>query len=117
MTTKNSNDSQTAPVTVGEIITAKVQSVGEKGDGIIRTKGFVIFVPGVSKGDFIKLKIEKIKSNVGFGKFIEKVEPFEEKIERKDKRIPTPEELKNRSSKPKEDLTGLLTTEGDSEDF
>lgn len=114
MMKKTNNNSQTAPVTVGEVIKAKVLSVGERGDGIIRTKGFIIFVPNVKAGDFIKLKITKVSSKVGFGEFIEKVEPFEEEQRG---RIPTPEELRRRSQGPKEDVSDLLTTEGDTEDF
>ncbi|MDD3175049.1 MAG: TRAM domain-containing protein [Candidatus Nanoarchaeia archaeon] len=113
MTNERTNNSQTVPVTVGEVIKAKVLSVGERGDGIVRTKGFVIFVPNVKQGDFIKLKITKLSSKVGFGECIEKLEslPFE------GRKIPTPEELKQRTKGPKEDVSHLLTTEGDSEEF
>ena len=113
MNDKKQNNSQTAPVSVGEVITAKVLSVGERGDGIIRTKGFVIFVPNVTAGDFIKVKITKVSSKVGFGEMIEKVDPFPT-YERK---IPTPEELRNRAKKSSEDVSEFLTTEGDSEEF
>jgi len=109
----NNKNSQMAPVSVGEVIKAKVLSVGEKGDGIVRTKGFVIFVPNVRAGDFIKLKITKVSSKVGFGEMIEKVEPFEVPK----RKLPTPEELRERVQKPKEDVSHLLTTDGDSEEF
>ena len=36
-----------APVRVGEEVDVKIEAVGEKGDGIARVKGFVLFVPGV----------------------------------------------------------------------
>lgn len=113
MNDRKTNDSQTAPVAVGEVVTAKVLSVGERGDGIIRTKGFVIFVPKVSAGDFVKVKITKVSSKVGFGELIEKVDAFQVPANK----YPTPEELKNRSKKPSEDLSEFLTTEGDSEEF
>ncbi len=111
MNGKKSNDSQTAPVAVGDVVKAKVLSVGERGDGIIRTKGFVIFVPNVSAGDFVKVKITKISTKVGFGELIEKVDPFPTS------NIPSPEELKKRLKGPQEDVSDFLTTDGDSEEF
>ncbi|MGE0793258.1 MAG: TRAM domain-containing protein [Candidatus Woesearchaeota archaeon] len=113
MNNKQTNNSQTAPVTVGEVIKAKVLSVGEKGDGIIRTKGFVVFVPNVQAGDFVKVKITKVSSKVGFGELVEKLD----ELPPQQNKVPTPEELKNRFKGPKEDVSELLTTEGDSEEF
>ncbi len=114
MSNERTNNSQTVPVTVGEVIKAKVLSVGERGDGIVRTKGFVIFVPNVKQGDFIKVKITKLSSKVGFGECVEKLDYLPPEMTR---RMPTPEELKKRSREPQEDVSHLLTTEGDTEDF
>ena len=113
MKKEQGNNSQTAPVSVGEIVTAKVQSVGERGDGIVRTKGFVVFVPGVQTGDYVKIKITRVSSKVGFAELVEKLES----VPVFEKKIPTPEELKKRSKKPQEDVSHLLTTDGDSEEF
>lgn len=113
MGTNKTNDSQTAPVTVGEIVTAKVLSVGERGDGIIRTKGFVVFVPNVAAGDYVKVKITKVSAKVGFGELLEKVDPFPTEK----RSLPSPEDLKKRFKGPSEDVSEFLTTEGDSEEF
>ncbi len=57
---------QQAPVKVGETYEVAINAVGEKGDGIARVKGFVLFVAGVKKGDFVKIKITKVLAKVGF---------------------------------------------------
>ena len=38
-----------APVNVGDEIELKIEAVGEKGDGIAKVKGFVIFVPNAKR--------------------------------------------------------------------
>ena len=62
----NFSPSGTPPVKEGEVYTGSVDSVGEKGDGVVRIKGFVVFVPGVQKGDYIKF--EKGSEHSSFSK-------------------------------------------------
>ena len=53
--------------------------MGDKGDGVARVQGFVVFVPGVSKGDWVKIKIKKVLSNVAFADKVKEIEePSEE---------------------------------------
>lgn len=59
-----------APVQVGQEIDVKIEAVGEKGDGIAKIKGFVIFVPNVKAGDEVKIKITKVLRKVGFGEVV-----------------------------------------------
>jgi len=63
-----------APVKVGEIHEVEIKSVGGKGDGIARVRGFVLFVQGVKKGDFVKIKITKVLEKVGFAEVVGKLE-------------------------------------------
>lgn len=65
---------QEAPVSAGETYDVSINAVGEKGDGIARVKGFVLFVPGVKKGDYVKIKITKVLKNAGFAEVVEKLE-------------------------------------------
>ncbi len=104
----NSGKQVAPPIHEGDECTGLIESVGEKGDGVLRVKGFVVFVPNVKKGDYVKVKITKVLPKVSFGTFIEKVE--------QPKDAPMPVYAKK---KPKvdEELVQLLTTEGDSEDF
>ncbi len=62
------------PVSAGETHDVWVNAVGGKGDGIVRVKGFVLFVPGVKKGDFVRIKITKVLEKVGFAELVEKLE-------------------------------------------
>jgi predicted RNA-binding protein with TRAM domain len=59
-----------APVNVGDVVDLKIEAVGEKGDGIAKIKGFVIFIPGVKEGDEVKVKITKVLQKVGFGEVV-----------------------------------------------
>lgn len=63
-----------APVKVGEVHEVSINSVGEKGDGIAKVKGFVLFVPNVKKGDYVKIKVTKVLQKVGFAEVVEKLE-------------------------------------------
>ena len=55
-----------APVKVGEELTVKIEAVGEKGDGIAKVKGFVIFVPNTKQGEEVKIRITKVLKKVAF---------------------------------------------------
>ena len=57
---------QTPPVSAGEELDVLIESVGEKGDGIAKKRGFVIFVPRAEKGQEIRIKVTKVLKNVAF---------------------------------------------------
>ncbi len=72
------------PVDVGQEIDVRVEAVGEKGDGVVRVKGFVLFVPGVNEGDEIRIRVNKVLSKVGFAEKIGEAQqpiPGREKVE------------------------------------
>lgn len=60
-----------APVKVGEEIDVKIEAVGEKGDGIARKQGFVLFVPNTKQGDQVKIRVTKVLRKVGFAEVVE----------------------------------------------
>src|SRR5688500_4609065 len=59
-----------APVKVGEELDVKIEAVGEKGDGIAKVKGFVIFVPNAKQGDDVKVRITKVLRKVAFAEVV-----------------------------------------------
>lgn len=59
-----------APVKPGEIYDVNIEAVGEKGDGIAKIRGFVIFIPGVKQGEQVKIKINKVLRKVAFGEVV-----------------------------------------------
>ena len=52
----------------------KIEAVGEKGDGIARIKGFVLFVPDVKEGDEVRIRVTKVLKKVGFAESIGKAQ-------------------------------------------
>lgn len=56
------------PVSEGQTIDVLIESVGDKGDGVAKVQGFVIFVSGTTKGETCKIKITRVSSNVAFAK-------------------------------------------------
>ena len=99
-----------SPVKVGEEVDVKVEAVGEKGDGIAKVKGFVLFVPGAKEGDEIKIKVTKVLRNVGFA----------ESIGAADGPIESEEAQNTQEESPAEETSEVAATEApadDSEDF
>lgn len=61
-----------APVKVGEELDVKIEAVGEKGDGIAKKNGFVLFIPGVKEGQEVRIKVTKVLRKVGFAEVVGK---------------------------------------------
>ncbi|MBD3397711.1 TRAM domain-containing protein [Candidatus Micrarchaeota archaeon] len=55
------------PVESGDELEVSIESVGAKGDGIAKKDGFVIFIPGVQKGETVKIKITEVKTSFAIG--------------------------------------------------
>ncbi|MBI2664907.1 TRAM domain-containing protein [Candidatus Woesearchaeota archaeon] len=58
------------PVNVGDEFEVTIEAVGAKGDGIAKKEGFVLFVPGVQKGDNVRIRITKVLRKVGFAEVV-----------------------------------------------
>jgi predicted RNA-binding protein with TRAM domain len=66
-----SNDRQmTPPVREGDEIDVTIEAVGEKGDGIAKQKGFVLFVPNTKAGERVRIKITRVLAKVGFAQVL-----------------------------------------------
>lgn len=59
-----------APVKVGDEIDVKIEAVGEKGDGIAKKEGFVLFVPNTKEGQEVKIRVTKVLRKVGFAEVV-----------------------------------------------
>tara|TARA_Y100000310_G_C20649632_1_gene798629 strand:- start:742 stop:1071 length:330 start_codon:yes stop_codon:yes gene_type:complete len=62
------------PVEEGKEYEVSIQAIGGKGDGIARVQGFVVFVPNVAKGDYVRIKVTKVLEKASFGQVVEKLE-------------------------------------------
>jgi len=60
----------TPPVKVGDELDVTVEAVGEKGDGLAKKNGFVLFIPGVKEGQQVKIRVTKVLRKVGFAEVI-----------------------------------------------
>ena len=70
-----------APVNVGDELDVKIEAVGEKGDGIAKKEGFVLFVPNAKEGQEVKIRITKVLRKVGFAEVVGESAPREESKE------------------------------------
>ena len=59
-----------APVKAGDELTVTIEGVGEKGDGIAKVKGFVLFVPNAKQGDHVIVKVNRVLAKVGFAEVV-----------------------------------------------
>lgn len=62
------------PVEVGEELDVVIEAVGEKGDGIAKKNGFVLFIPNAKEGKTVRVKITKVLQKVGFAEVVGKAE-------------------------------------------
>lgn len=60
------NQPQTPPVKAGDELDVRIESVGEKGDGVAKKLGFVIFVPKAQKDQELHIRITKVLASVSF---------------------------------------------------
>lgn len=59
-----------APVKVGDELDVKIEAVGEKGDGIAKKDGFVLFVPNTKQGDEVRIRVTRVLQKVGFAEVV-----------------------------------------------
>lgn len=59
-----------APVKVGDELEVTIEAVGEKGDGIAKKEGFVLFIPGVKEGQRVRIRVTKVLRKVGFAEVV-----------------------------------------------
>lgn len=60
----------TPPVKVGDELDVTIEAVGEKGDGIAKKNGFVIFIPNVKAGQQVRIKVTRVLRKVGFAEVV-----------------------------------------------
>ena len=63
-----------------DIFTAVTDAIGSNGEGIIRHEGITFFVPACLPGERVRVKVLKVKGNIGYGKAEEILTPAEERV-------------------------------------
>ncbi|MFO8050467.1 MAG: translation initiation factor IF-2 subunit beta [Thermoplasmatota archaeon] len=57
-------------LTPGDEMEVLIQDVGRLGDGLAKMNRFVIYVPGVAKGQKVKIRVEKVSGTTAVGRVI-----------------------------------------------
>jgi predicted RNA-binding protein with TRAM domain len=106
-------------VKVGDEIEVTIEAVGEKGDGIAKKDGFVLFVPGVKQGDRVRIRVTKVLRKVGFaevvGKGGESAAPAEAQAEETSEETAEDAPEAETSEEPAEESSGDTESFGEEE--
>ncbi len=70
---KKTRQPLTEGIEQGETYDLLIQDIGREGDGMARVGSFTIYVPGSTKGDRVKVRIDHIKGTLAFGTVVGKV--------------------------------------------
>ena len=60
-------ESREAPVHVGDELDVTISDIAQKGDGIARVEGFIIFVAGAAKGEQCRVRIRDVRARFAIG--------------------------------------------------
>jgi len=63
----------------GEEHDVTIEAVGNRGDGIAKIQGFIIFVPGAKADQHLKVRITAVRRNFATAKIVGEEEVVEEK--------------------------------------
>lgn len=58
------------PVSEGNVYDLEITETSQRGDGIARVKGFVIFIAGAKQGEKYKIKITRVARNYAIGEIV-----------------------------------------------
>ena len=87
-----------APVKVGDELDVKIEAVGEKGDGIAKKEGFVLFVPNTKEGDEVQIRVTRVLRKVGFAEVVGEGSPSEAGDEEQPQEEESEDEVSEESS-------------------
>jgi predicted RNA-binding protein with TRAM domain len=60
------------PVTIGAEYEVDIKEMSQRGDGIARVEGFVVFVPQSKIGDHVRIRVTRISSKFAEAELIER---------------------------------------------
>lgn len=62
--------SPSKPVEQGKEYEVDIKEVSQRGDGVARVKGFVVFVPRTKPGDHVKIRITTVAKRFAVGEVV-----------------------------------------------
>ncbi len=57
---------ETERIEEGGIYEVRIQDIGSKGDGVAKVGKYIIYVPGATKGEEVKIRINNVKGTMAF---------------------------------------------------
>ena len=66
-----------------DVVTVKIEDMGQNGEGIGKVEGFTLFVKDAIIGDVVEVKLMKIKKNYGYARLMKIVTPSPNRVEPK----------------------------------
>jgi predicted RNA-binding protein with TRAM domain len=102
------------PVKEGEELDVRIEGVAEKGDGVAKKQGFVIFVPGTKLNDEVRIKVTKVARKVAFAEVIGQPQG---PIESSSRKPETEEGEEGHVKRKKQEEDENIDTSNDSEEF
>ncbi len=64
---KSSISTKSDKIEEGKTYELMIQDIGKEGDGVAKKGKYTIFIPGTTKGDKVKVKINHVKGTLAFG--------------------------------------------------
>ncbi len=64
-----------------DVVTVRIEHMGNDGEGIARADGYTLFVKDALPGDLAEVKIVKAKKQYGYGRLMRILEPSENRVE------------------------------------
>lgn len=58
------------PVELNNEYEADIQEISQRGDGIAKIEGFVVFIPNTKRGEHVKFKITKVGNRFAMGELV-----------------------------------------------
>jgi len=58
------------PVDVNNEYEADIQEISQRGDGIAKIEGFVVFIPNTKQGEHVKFKVTRVGNRFAMGELV-----------------------------------------------
>jgi predicted RNA-binding protein with TRAM domain len=58
------------PVEIDNEYEADIQEISQRGDGIAKIEGFVVFVPNTKRGEHVKFKVTRVGNRFATGELV-----------------------------------------------
>jgi predicted RNA-binding protein with TRAM domain len=58
------------PVELNNEYEADIQEISQRGDGIAKIEGFVVFIPNTKRGEHVKFKVTRVGNRFAMGELV-----------------------------------------------